>query len=142
MNLAQELIAKWEGLRLTAYKDTLGLWTIGYGHLLQPQSKDWTGYTITIEQADDYLASDMLQAMDVANQFPYFDTMNEVRKAVLISMAYQLGSKPLHWPMFMAALGIEDYAQAAVEGLNSLWARETPKRAKEEMDMLSTGVIL
>ena len=140
MNLAQELIAKWEGIRLTAYKDSLGFWTIGYGHLLD-QTKDWTGVTITIQQADDFLASDMSRAIDVANQFPYFDTMNEVRQAALISMAYQLGSKPLHWPMFMAALGIEDYAQAAKEGLDSDWARETPTRAQEEMAMLSTGVM-
>lgn len=141
MNLAQELIAKWEGLRLTAYKDSLGLWTVGYGHLLEPQSKDWTDYTITIDQADDLLASDMHSAIDIANSFPYFDTMNDVRQAALISMAYQLGSQPLHWPMFMAALGIEDYPQAAIEGLNSRWAQETPTRAQEEMQMLSRGVM-
>ncbi|WP_375660261.1 MULTISPECIES: lysozyme, partial [unclassified Bartonella] len=26
------LIKQWEGLRLNAYKDTIGVWTIGYGH--------------------------------------------------------------------------------------------------------------
>jgi lysozyme len=141
MNLAQELIAKWEGLRLTAYKDTLDKWTIGFGHLLLPQDKDWTGYTITQDQADAYLASDMHSAVDIANTFPYFSSMNEVRQAALISMAYQLGTKPLHWPMFMASLGIEDYAGAAAAGLDSLWARETPTRANEEMAMLKSGVL-
>jgi lysozyme len=141
MNLSQELIAKWEGLRLTAYKDSLGLWTVGYGHLLEPQSKDWTDYTITIDDADNLLAQDMHSAVDVANQFPYFDSMNDVRQAVLISMAFQLGSQPLHWPVFMAALGVEDYAAAAAAGLDSLWARQTPSRAREEMNLLSTGVM-
>lgn len=141
MNLAQELIAKWEGLRLTAYKDSLGKWTVGYGHLLQPQYEDWTDYTITIDEADDLLAQDMHSAIDIANGFPYFDTMNDVRQAALISMAYQLGSQPLHWPMFMAALGVEDYAAAAIAGLDSLWAKQTSKRAEEEMAMLSTGTM-
>ncbi|WP_404978382.1 lysozyme, partial [Bartonella sp. MM73XJBT] len=26
------LIKQWEGLRLNAYKDAIGVWTIGYGH--------------------------------------------------------------------------------------------------------------
>jgi lysozyme len=141
MNLAQELIAKWEGLRLTAYKDSLEKWTVGYGHLLLPQDKDWTGYTITIVEADALLAQDMQSAIAIADTFPYFDQMNEVRQAALISMAYQLGTKPLHWPMFMASLGIEDYAGAAAAGLDSLWARETPTRASEEMAMLRTGTM-
>jgi lysozyme len=141
MNLAQELIAKWEGLRLTAYKDSLDKWTVGYGHLLLPQDKDWSGYTITIVQADAFLAQDMQSAIAIAKLFPYFETMNEVRQAALISMAYQLGNKPLHWPMFMASLGIEDYAAAAQAGLDSLWARQTPTRAQEEMTMLLTGAL-
>ena len=27
-----DLIKRWEGLRLTAYQDSVGIWTIGYGH--------------------------------------------------------------------------------------------------------------
>ena len=27
-----DLIKRWEGLRLTAYQDSVGVWTIGVGH--------------------------------------------------------------------------------------------------------------
>lgn len=29
------LIKQWEGLRLYAYQDVIGVWTIGYGHTAQ-----------------------------------------------------------------------------------------------------------
>lgn len=140
MNLALQLIADYEGLRLTAYKDSLGLWTIGYGHLLT-QDRDWTGYTITKDQADIWLQLDCQVALQHAQTFPFFSQMNDVRQAALVSMCYQLGVKPFGWPEFMASLNQQDYAGAAANGLDSLWARQTPARAQEEMSMLATGVI-
>ncbi len=45
------LIKRFEGLRLTAYQDSVGVWTIGYGHT----SGVSEGQTITQTQADAYL---------------------------------------------------------------------------------------
>jgi lysozyme len=137
-DLAQKLIEESEGVRLTAYRDSLGKFTIGVGHLLDP-SKDWTGYTITQTQADQFLGEDMSRSRMLATEFPNFTSMNEVRQAVCVSMCFQLGSKPLHWPNFMAALKAQDYAAAKVAGLDSLWAQQTSKRAIREMDMLESG---
>ncbi len=123
---------------LTAYKDTLGLWTIGYGHLLD-QSKDWTGYTITQSQASILLSSDLVGAYRIAACFPFYADMSNERQAVLVSMAFQLGDKPLHWPHFMIALTDQDYTAASAAGLDSLWFKETPARAKLEMQILETG---
>ena len=138
-DLADRLITESEGCRLTAYKDTRGLWTIGIGHLLD-NSYDRTGYTITQEEADELLEQDTKQARQEATGFPNFFQMNEVRQAVCISMCFQLGSKPLYWPHFMAALQIPDYTAAAIAGRDSDWWRvQTPKRAEREMKMLETG---
>jgi len=138
-DLAEVLIAECEGLRLTAYRDSLDFWTIGYGHLLPNQTKDWTGYTITVEQADAWLTQDMQSARVTAGEFPHYAELNDVRQAVLVSMAFQLGAKPLHWPHFMAALEAKDYLTAAMQGLDTLWAKQTPARAEREMTMLRTG---
>jgi lysozyme len=138
-DLAFQLVQESEGCRLTAYKDSRGLWTIYYGHLL-PQDRDWTGYTGTQQEADAFLGEDMSKARMLATEFPYFQSMNEVRQAVCVSMAFQLGSKPLHWPNFMQALHSQDYVAAAKAGLDSLWAEQTPSRANREMKMLETGV--
>jgi|WetSurMetagenome_2_1015567.scaffolds.fasta_scaffold149651_3 lysozyme len=138
MSIATDLIKKYEGCRLTAYQDILGLWTCGWGHLLS-QNNEWGGYTITQEQADLWLSQDVAKAQGIAKGFPHWDLMNEVRQAVLTSMTFQMGTKPLRWPHFMAALEAQDYTAAAIAGLDSEWAIQTPKRAEEEMDMLEKG---
>lgn len=51
-----DLIKSFEGLRLDAYQDSVGVWTIGFGHTA-PDIK--AGQRITIEQADRYLADDI-----------------------------------------------------------------------------------
>lgn len=53
----RDLIGGWEGLRLEAYQDVVGVWTIGYGHT----GPDVTYATpkITPEQADDLLEDDL-----------------------------------------------------------------------------------
>jgi|SRR5579863_1430769 len=138
-DLATQLIKESEGCRLTAYRDSLGKFTIGVGHLLDA-SKDWTGYTITQEQCDSLLQADMGASRSYAAAFPHYVEMNEVRQAVCVSMCFQLGSSPLHWPHFIAALQIPDYVAAAAAGLDSLWAQQTPARANREMSMMQTGV--
>lgn len=137
-DLAEVLVSECEGCRLDAYRDTRGFWTVGYGHLLD-QTQDWNGHTITQDDADQLLERDMTSARITATEFPHFSELNEVRQAVLISMAFQMGSGPLHWPHFMAALEARDYNAAADAGLDSLWARETPARAAREMVMMRTG---
>lgn len=49
------LIKKWEGVRLTAYQDSGGVWTIGYGHT----QGVYQGMTITQAQAENYLKQDI-----------------------------------------------------------------------------------
>ena len=53
--LAAALIRVFEGCRLTAYQDTGGIWTIGFGHT----GPDVTaGLTISMDQAEDLLVKD------------------------------------------------------------------------------------
>jgi lysozyme len=138
-DLATQLVQHFEGCRLTAYQDTRGFWTIGWGHLLK-ENQDWTGYTISQAEADQLRSEDLEYARMEATGFPNYLQMNDVRRAVLVSMCFQLGSKPLFWPNFMASLEVQDWAGAATNGLDSDWARQTPSRAICEMNMLETGV--
>lgn len=56
--MANDLIKKYEGLRLNAYKCSAGKWTIGYGTTVYPNGrKVQPGDTCTEEQAERYLAS-------------------------------------------------------------------------------------
>lgn len=50
-----DLIKKFEGLRLKAYQDTVGKWTIGYGHTLNVSKGD----EITEDTATSFLLTDL-----------------------------------------------------------------------------------
>src|SRR5271165_5063255 len=60
-----ELTKRFEGLRLKAYQDDGGVWTIGYGHTgkdVKPRM------TITEAKADDLLRSDVHTAVDAVSR--------------------------------------------------------------------------
>lgn len=60
---ARKMIESFEGLQLKAYRDEVGIWTIGYGHTGK-QHNDGTVYpgrVITAEKADQLLDYDMDQ---------------------------------------------------------------------------------
>ena len=59
------LTKRFEGLKLSAYKDQVGVWTIGYGHTGRGVH---AGLTITQDQADTFLASDVAGAVACVNR--------------------------------------------------------------------------
>jgi lysozyme len=99
MNVSPQLLSNIksaEGCKLVAYKDGDGFWTIGYGHLLSPQDQDWTGYTITQEQADAYLADDIYHDQLLAQTLPEWTSLDTpARQDAITECVFNLGIK--HW---------------------------------------------
>jgi len=54
-----DFITKEEGARNKAYKDSKGLWTIGVGHLIKADEQHLITATLTDEQVEDLLRSDL-----------------------------------------------------------------------------------
>lgn len=135
-DLSEALIGEEEGRVRHVYPDSRGLLTIGIGCLVDPKI---AGAGLCDEAIDAQFVHDSTTARSLAVQFPFFDQLNDVRKAVLVSMCFQMGSKPLHWPHFMGALQAKDYMAAADAGLESDWANQTRPRALRAMDMLGSG---
>ena len=52
------LVRAYEGLRLEAYQDTSGIWTIGYGHTHGVKRDD----SISAERAEQLLEADLMEA--------------------------------------------------------------------------------
>jgi len=50
-----QLIESFEGLRLISYRDSVGVWTIGYGHTQGVRQ----GQTISQQQAQAFLQQDL-----------------------------------------------------------------------------------
>lgn len=80
-----------EGCRLTAYKDTAGVWTIGYGHTSAAGAPAVTsGMKITQAQADNIFATDIVkyeQAVEKAINLP----MYQYEFDAYTSMCYNIG---------------------------------------------------
>lgn len=56
--LAEKLVKHFEGCRLTAYQDSAGVWTIGFGHT----AGVIPGQVVTQEEADALLHADLVVA--------------------------------------------------------------------------------
>jgi lysozyme len=126
-----------EGRVHHAYQDHLGFWTIGVGRLIDRRK----GGRLTDEEVDFLLANDIkAKTAEVAASLPWVVQLNEQRQAVLVSMAFQMGTAGLlKFKNTLAAVRAGDYAAAQRGMLNSLWAQQTPKRAKRMADQMLTG---
>jgi lysozyme len=128
-----------EGCRLVAYRDTRNVLTIGYGHT-GPDVHE--GLQWTQQAADQQLDHDIDHVcgqMDVA--MPWWRSLDDVRANVMVKMAFQLGiGGLLAFRQMLAHVRAEEWDLAKAAGLDSQWAKQTPERAKREMDELETGV--
>ena len=127
VDLRQQLIRD-EGSVSHAYEDSLGFTTIGVGRLIDARR----GGGLSDSEVDYLLNNDIAEkTAQVLAALPWASKLSETRRAVLINMAFQLGIGGLL--KFKRALGsIEDgqYKEASMEMLDSLWAQQTPERAK------------
>lgn len=85
---AADLIKRWEGCRLTAYRDAVGILTIGYGHTGPDVTE---GLTWTQEQAEEALIHDMQWAKD-AVRAQVTRTLKPTEEAAFVSLTYNIGA--------------------------------------------------
>jgi lysozyme len=85
-----QLIESFEGLRLQSYQDSVGVWTIGYGHTLGVKA----GQTITQQQAQAFLQQDLGVAETAVNKLGL--TLTDNQFAALVSFTFNLGAGNLN----------------------------------------------
>ncbi len=83
-----DLIKKFEGCKLTAYQDSVGVWTIGYGHTSGVKQGD----TITQAQANAYLKADCKTAETAVNKYYSKYKWNQNQFDALVSFAFNIGN--------------------------------------------------
>lgn len=139
MNLA-EMLEDEEARVKHAYLDSEGYLTIGIGRLIDKKK----GGGLSDDEIDYLLANDIRnKTREVLKALPWVADLDEVRRNVLIAMSFQMGTDGLlKFVNTLAMVKVERYDSAAKGMLNSLWARQTPKRAVRMAEMMRTGVYI
>lgn len=145
--IVKELLSD-EGYRTNVYEDTEGYLTVGIGHKLTEQEKE-------IYKKGDYVASDIIKKW-TTNDITKFSNIAEEgmtemnllnsdiyqnHKEKWVSFFYQLGKDGgLKFENMFDAIRQGNGQAAHDEALNSLWAKQTPKRAKRFAKFLKENV--
>lgn len=108
-----DLIKRFEGLELTAYKCSAGVWTVGYGHTSAAGvPKVEKGMRITVKEAEDILVRDLIkyeQAVTTAvNKLP---TQNQFD--AMVSLCFNIGPEAFAKSTLVRRFNEGDIAGAA-----------------------------
>ena len=111
------LIKEFEGCKLTAYRDSVGVWTIGYGWTQPVDGKPIrAGMTIKQETAERLLKTGLVSyESDVSRLVKVGLTQGQFD--ALVSFTYNLGARSLSTSTLLRKLNAGDYTGAADEFL-------------------------
>jgi len=130
MSRLLQSVKKHEGYRNKVYLDTLGKRTVGVGHLcvedFWEDNKEYEEkFLMTILKHD--LQTAIKGADRVLVECPVLD---DLAKEIIVEMVFQLGETGVSkFKNMLKALKVPDYQTAAIEMLDSKWAKQTPERA-------------
>jgi lysozyme len=129
-----EQLRRDEGLRLIAYKDTLGKVTIGYGRCLDTEG-------ITRDEAEFLLHNDVIaKSEELARALPWVAQLDDARRGVLQNLTFNIGLHGLlEFRNTLALIQAGKYADAADALLKSKWAEQVGARAHRLALQMSTG---
>lgn len=127
-----------EGRVKHAYKDSLGYLTIGVGRLIDKAK----GGGLSDKEIDYLLSNDIdLKYLSLVHELAWITSLSEARQAVLLNMAFQMGVEGLLKFKNTLKFIKEGNYTAASQGMgNSLWAKQTPNRAKKMIQQMLTNV--
>jgi len=100
-----------EGLRLEAYQDQGGVWTIGYGHTGPDVAQ---GLVCDKPQADTWLANDMLYAATAVNRLVTVE-LTQSEFDALVDFAFNVGVGAFAKSTLLRLLNAGNYTGAALE---------------------------
>ena len=109
------LICSFEGLRLNAYDDGVGVWTIGFGTTIYPNGiKVKRGDTCTEAQAKAYMAHDLKKFESAVNSAVAV-SINQNQFDAMVSLAYNIGTSAFKNSTLVKKLNAGDIRGAAAQ---------------------------
>jgi len=132
-----------EGVKYEVYLDHLGYKTFGIGHLVTRRDPEWSykvGTEVSEERVRQAFENDIQvsisECMTLYGQEDFCSFPDEVQQ-ILVNMMFNLGRPRLKgFRKFNAAIKEGRWAEAAVEGRDSLWYKQVTNRAERLMTRL------
>jgi lysozyme len=141
MDDVKKMVKRHEGVRNAPYKDSLGLWTVGVGHLIgdgKSLPPEWNR-TLSDKEVNDLFEQDFAHHVKIAEQTPGYQKANDTGKGALIDLAFNMGKWWPKWPTTSKKLGEGDFPGAAQGLQDSKWYTQVGNRAKEIVAMVAQG---
>jgi lysozyme len=116
-----------EGVRASAYQDSEDYWTIGVGRLIDEKK----GGKLSADEIEYLLDNDIDKVINqVIREFDWYYDLSEVRKEVILNMAFNLGIGGVKkFKNMINALKRHDWDDASREMLDSKWSGQVGQRA-------------
>ena len=140
MNKLIKLIELEEGWKPTPYYCSENYPTVGYGFKLADKNAPLPDFILPKSAGDAWLLELINGLENQVKQYPWYAKLNSPRKAIILSMMYQMGfTGVFKFKNMIQAILDNDYVTASNEMLDSRWARQTPNRANRHAIQLQGG---
>ena len=106
------LIKTFEGSRLVVYRDSVGIPTVGYGHVVLQHDNLHVGDHITKQRAADFLRSDLHTAEHAVEQM-VTSALTDNQFAALVSFVFNVGAGNLAKSTLLKRLNQGRYVDAS-----------------------------
>lgn len=143
---AVEVISRHEGFRKRKYKDTKGIWTIGYGFNMESgtfskeQVDRWNKDGITEDEAKYILAKHINSLILKLDRMPWVTAMNFARRLAIVDMCFNMGIGWIdRWVNTIGFIKAKNYNAAGRAIRNSLYAKQVGARAIRNAMALELG---
>ena len=130
-----------EGVKSHAYRDSLGILTIGCGRNIS-KSEEHHGLGISDDEIEYMLQNDIERTIkELSQEYVWFNDMEEgARRDAIINMHFNLGRfRFAGFKKAIAHMENGSYDAAATEFLDSRWAKQVKGRSLEVTDMIKTN---
>jgi lysozyme len=133
-NHGQAVIKNFEGLRLNAYRDSAGVWTIGYGSTRYHDGKSVKPGDKLIDetQADALFSNTLSQYTSAVNSLVKVP-LTQSQFDTLVSFTYNEGTGALKESTLLYKLNKKDYQGAADQFL--VWDKITDPHTREKVTL-------
>ena len=121
-----DILKRHEGFKSSVYKCTAGLYTIGFGRMVDSSLSGG----ITLEEAEFLLKNDIGKCEKILfNKLDFYKDLSENRQIVLLDMYFNLGNRLFKFVNTLEHIKNKNFEEASKEMLSSKWANQVGQRA-------------